>query len=823
MVFSFLKNRTNQYLIAIVIGFAILGFWIRIIPMDYLLNGVQPIVASTDPWYTVRQVEQILPHFPSYSWFDPFLNYPTGKIIDWGPVFPLLASTFAILAGASTQSEIIRIISWIPPICGFLLIPICFILGKIIWNINAGWISAMLVSVLGGETLFYTYYGDVDHHIIEVLLTTCFFICYFYLLKKSFDNEATFKNNKSIYALSIITGFLYYLAFMTMPTCSLIALTVAIIAIFSPLFLKKSQDLYTLGLINSIIFGLFFILYAISGIHAEGWAFAQYTPIHLIIAGLLVIESLLLIIIGRIETPPNRIFIVSLGFLFFFGAVAALYAFFPFIWGSIFSTIIGSVLGLGGLNALIQEMHPADIWVIFQTFNLATILALFGIVLLITRLIKEKSILLFGIIIWLFVYLGISLAARRFFYYGGEIVVILTAIALADIYSRFSDSPSISGLRSQKIKNKSVKIKNLKAIVIVGILIGIIASLSVSVAVHVAENETSVGSVDLEMLEGLLFIKNNSPLTNISYNQIYDVSSFKYPSGTYSTLGWWEDGHWILALSHQLPVSSPFLDNIPLVAKFYLSESEKEAKKIADNYHVKYVLTTNDLLLKNLPSMQKWLPQVPTEDPYYFAFYPQDSKNNKMLSPMLGMKSSFFNTTLVKLQVNDGSYTQTNGSVLVEYQSSVMGAKDVPILKQILPLDAEQTNQIVSQKPANKEVISLKYTSPVTDIPALQNYRLIYESNGTRTFPGDVTLNNIKIFERVKGYTIPGTGTIELPIVTNQGRKFTYRQQSVNNTFTLPYPTKNSPYDVHATGPYRIIETNKMLEVDESQIERYYT
>ncbi|HOW05992.1 MAG TPA: oligosaccharyl transferase, archaeosortase A system-associated, partial [Methanospirillum hungatei] len=100
---------------------------------------------------------------------------------------------------------------------------------------------------------------------------------------------------------------------------------------------------------------------------------------------------------------------------------------------------------------------------------------------------------------------------------------------------------------------------------------------------------------------------------------------------------------------------------------------------------------------------------------------------------------------------------------------------------------------------------------------------LIYESNGTRTFPGDVTLNNIKIFERVKGYTIPGTGTIEVPIVTNQGRHFTYRQQSENGTFTLPYATTNSPYDVRATGPYRIIETNKTFDVDESQIEKYYT
>ena len=76
----------------------------------------------------------------------------------------------------------------------------------------------------------------------------------------------------------------------------------------------------------------------------------------------------------------------------------------------------------------------------------------------------------------------------------------------------------------------------------------------------------------------------------------------------------------------------------------------------------------------------------------------------------------------------------------------------------------------------------------------------------------------MKIFERVKGFTLPGTGTIELPITTNQGRNFTWQQKSMNGTFTLPYSTQNNPYEVRATGPYRIIETGKTIEVSEDQI-----
>jgi len=40
----------------------------------------------------------------------------------------------------------------------------------------------------------------------------------------------------------------------------------------------------------------------------------------------------------------------------------------------------------------------------------------------------------------------------------------------------------------------------------------------------------------------------------------------------------------------------------------------------------------------------------------------------------------------------------------------------------------------------------------------------------------------------------------------------------MNGTFTLPYSTQNNPYEVRATGPYRIIETGKTIEVSEDQI-----
>jgi dolichyl-diphosphooligosaccharide--protein glycosyltransferase len=116
--------------------------------------------------------------------------------------------------------------------------------------------------------------------------------------------------------------------------------------------------------------------------------------------------------------------------------------------------------------------------------------------------------------------------------------------------------------------------------------------------------------------------------------------------------------------------------------------------------------------------------------------------------------------------------------------------------------------------------------APVRNIPALQHYRLIHESSNAAIvvmFPGSSPKTNpemkqIKIFEYVKGAQITGDGIIEVPVTTNTGRTFVYRQASENGMFVVPYPTSGSPYDVRATGPYRILGTARNVNVTEDDV-----
>jgi dolichyl-diphosphooligosaccharide--protein glycosyltransferase len=78
----------------------------------------------------------------------------------------------------------------------------------------------------------------------------------------------------------------------------------------------------------------------------------------------------------------------------------------------------------------------------------------------------------------------------------------------------------------------------------------------------------------------------------------------------------------------------------------------------------------------------------------------------------------------------------------------------------------------------------------------------------------------VKIFEYVKGAHISGNGTIELPLVTNTGRIFVYRQESKNGEFIVPYATASgNSSEVRATGIYHIAGTSRDFVVTENDVQ----
>jgi dolichyl-diphosphooligosaccharide--protein glycosyltransferase len=81
-----------------------------------------------------------------------------------------------------------------------------------------------------------------------------------------------------------------------------------------------------------------------------------------------------------------------------------------------------------------------------------------------------------------------------------------------------------------------------------------------------------------------------------------------------------------------------------------------------------------------------------------------------------------------------------------------------------------------------------------------------------------IDVKYVKIFEYVKGAHIKGEGIIQVPLISNTGRNFTYRQMSVNGEFIVPYSTTGNPYGVKTTGKYRVIASGREYDVPESAV-----
>ena len=86
---------------------------------------------------------------------------------------------------------------------------------------------------------------------------------------------------------------------------------------------------------------------------------------------------------------------------------------------------------------------------------------------------------------------------------------------------------------------------------------------------------------------------------------------------------------------------------------------------------------------------------------------------------------------------------------------------------------ADQYNQN-AQAGYHATVLSSSGILPLDTIPALSHYRLVHESS-TNVFNSPTNdLKYVKVFEYVKGAHIKGSGIIDIPLVTNTGRNFTY-------------------------------------------------
>lgn len=832
----------------------VVAFGLRILLLPYLTHHSILPVLGADPWYTVRQIELVVSHYPSYSWFDPMTAFPRGKILDWGPLMPFIAGTVALVFGASTREEILFIAAFIPPFIAALMVPLVFMLGKVVHDWKAGLVAAAAIAIIPGGYFLRTTYGFIDHHAFEIFFSTLFCILYILALRYASRREFQIRDAKTalpVILLAIGSGIAYLLGLLVMPTILVFALIVALYTLAQHIAAPSDRKLIlSLAIVNCITFTLVLVVYSLLMIQRGGFSLGTYTVAHSYIYALLIAGTIILSVLS-LKFGHNRTqYAISLVVAGCAGIAAILFVILvmmPSIGRDLFS-LLSEFFGVSRAAIPIQEMEAMGLASLWSSYNVGIFLFAAGIGVLAVWWYKNRKEWYLFVLVWAILILVATLMHVRFEYYLSVLVALAAGITFSACVEFSQENGGLfAGKKVKKPEKKAgepekkvrkqekkaresekkiketrkkdressfVRTHGMSLVLLALVLFGIV-SLYQDVTSTTRYQSLLVPN---DWSGALSWLSGASPDPGVEYLGIYPRENWTYPSSAYGVLSLWDYGHYITVLGRRIPNSNPFQDNVLGrygTTAFLMAEREDEAEKIAARLGSRYIITDNKMANTKFSSTAA-LHNATRQKGYYTRDFLVPAEDGRSYKTLTLIDSPYYTTMVARLHALDGSATEAEKAYYVEYREKVGALPEITVFE-YLPLATARGREeaYAGTGGTSAAVFSTSLKSPLSRIPALSHYRLVYESPTRDPVDG---LSEVKIFERVKGAQIPGEGTIELELITNQNRSFMYRQESRNGTFVVPYSTDQNPYPVKATGPYHILGSTRTYEVSEDDV-----
>ncbi|MDD1691165.1 MAG: oligosaccharyl transferase, archaeosortase A system-associated [Methanoregula sp.] len=854
MVSLDLKNRVTWLVIACVTFFSLFALWLRLLPMFNMGNiDILSMVGSDDPLYNLRQVEFLLSNHLNYQWYDPMTLYPTGSDIYWGPLFPIIIAVCCLITGAATRPEIISIGLLIPPLMGAAIVAIMYYVGKICGNWKTGLLASGFTAVVTGQFFSRAMYGYMDHHIAEVLFATIFCLFYMYSVLSEKDTRIDlkkFSTYKTAVLISVLAGIAYLLGLFVMPTMILFAMIAGIFTVIQFVIdTYRGKTSEYLLIINLVIFTIAIIGLLAFGLKNTGTNLSSYSIGHIFAYLGMIGGTVFLYLLQQYLKARERFFypvaiVVSV-------VVFALVLYFasPQLY-SLFISALFAFFGQAAVTNTVQEARGWAMDLAWTTFNYGLLLMAGGFLVMIYNNIREERPEQVFAIVWSIIILFSTWQHIRYEYYLAINVALLAAVCVGfllergwqDIRQMTTGITSPTGSEaSQNAEDAPTKRKKQKktsrgtpaghgtyfisvavSVVIIGLAL-LFAYTSISYSYINASGSPSTLNPDWK--ESAEWMVNNTPDTGVNYYTLYDKNTFRYPNGSYGVMSWWDYGHIITTIGKRIPNANPFQQGVAGgtgSAAYFMATSEDTANTILDTVGTRYIITDVEMDQGKFWAMATWFNSTESTGPYYDTLFLPGQDNS--LSATVLNKQPYYLTMISRLHNFDGSMADPDSVYYIVYADPEITGLSLPVITDAELMNASAAVQKAAQYNRNPAAghhaasYSPSVIAPLETVPALQHYRLVHESP-TNVFSTDMyDLKYVKTFEYVKGAHITGEGIIEVPVVSNTGRNYTYRQASINGEFIVPYSTSGNPYDVKTTGKYKVIGTGREYDVPESAV-----
>ncbi|MDQ1252338.1 MAG: dolichyl-phosphooligosaccharide-protein glycotransferase [Euryarchaeota archaeon] len=680
----------------------VVAFLLRMLPYAAVTANGGITFRGFDDFYHMRLIAYTVSNFPHSLNFDSYINYPYGYNVGWPPFFDLLGALLAkVLGGGQPDLHTTEFAgALLPVLLGVITIVPLYIVSAAVLDKKTGVLAAFIFAVLPAH-ISVSRFGLVDHHVAEALLTTASYALFILALKSAREGSISIISLKNISSerkvresLAFAMGSGLFLALLIYTWIgapafvSLIALYAFIQATINLKDGKQSDDVFICSITCLFATLLFTIPLAAGSIRKGLEMSALYLSWFQVFYVLIMIIGIALLwgisnYISKKELdwkyyPGVLILIVAAGFL-------ALSIFFSTSYSFVLAGI-NFFFGKGEYMGTISEALPLfltaqgglNLGSAYWAFGLCLLAALGALLLLILERdgAKSKSEGIF-FLVWSVFSIYLALSQQRFSYQLAINVSILTSYMLWILLESFDFEAEIRKLVKLEQKNgknisstlqagKEIKLntkskmksKNTTSAKKTSVssnnskkpdYFKIVSSLALIGIVFVpclwtGSVYASSGTLYPAWQESLNWLKNSSPQTS-NYQQPTEIPE-------YGVLSWWDYGNWIVYLSERPAVSNNFQTNVDETARFFINDSEKEAKAILDKFKVKYVITDSLMLAANAKFSSIVQIAGKNSGNYYDVSQQQTGAGIKTT---VAPKRELLNLELFKLQNLDGS------------------------------------------------------------------------------------------------------------------------------------------------------------------------
>ena len=783
------QNRFNYGLIAgiiVALFFGVALYLRAVLPYDQVFVGDWIKFTGVDASFFMRNVDNLVQNFPHLNSFDPYILYPEGGGTGLRNFFVYFIAgiTWLVGLGSPSQHTVDIVGVYLPAVLGALtVIPVYFI-GKALFNRWAGVIAAGLVAIFPGEFLGRSLLGFTDYHVAEVLFTTIAMLFLILAVKSAAQSGMALKHVESwdwgtiskpfIYSLlaGIFLG-IYFLTWMGALLFVFIIFVYLIIQFIIDHLKSRSTDyLCFVSAITFLIALLMFLPASPDKMSLVSLIIAILVPIAL--AGL----SRLIADRG-IKPVFYPVVILGLG-------LASLAIFYIVSPSLLHTMVVRLSILTWQTETTVLEMHPLlfpgnnfSLEVAWGNFTTSTFLSLIALGILIYSIVKRGETDKTLFIIWSLVMLAATLSMRRFAYYFVVNAALLTGYVswLLLEFCGFREKKAepeealIETKKKKAWKKERQRDSSRSRANPVNMALGVIIVLflvfypnigpmpkigswpaGTKLAIETASHPSFAPSD--AWCESLSWMKDNTPEPFGDpdfYYALYEPpppgESYDYPKTAYGVTSWWDYGYWITRIGRRIPTSSPGRGHKG-EARFFAAQDEASANDIMDKkWGSKYVIVDHELSTPFRKFHAVATLSRSSSDKFYDVYYqPKDS----MLEPVLLFYPEYYRSLAIRLYNFDGKQVIPRSSIVISFQDKVSREgqpyKEITSAKSF-PSYEEAKVYISSQESTNYRIVNYDpFVSPVP-LQALENYKLVYSSEGSKTTPDGRLIPEVKIFE----------------------------------------------------------------------------